>query len=337
MKSVRLHAARDLRLHDEPIPPRAADEALLRVTAVGVCGSDLHWYNEAGIGDARLRRPLVLGHEFAAVVADGPHAGRRVAVDPAVPCGRCEWCRDGHPNLCPHVRFSGHGEDDGALREFMAWPAQALFPLPDAIDDAGGAMLEPLGVALHTVDLAHVRPGMHIGVFGCGPIGLLTLQVARLAGAARLFATDLLPGRLDAARELGATDVLQADGEAHEESRAILAATGGRGLDVVFDCAGAQAAVDAAFDAARIGGKVILCGIPSDDRTAFVASVARRKGLTIKMVRRMKHAYPRAIELVARGLVNVRALITHRYKLEQAPEAFAVANRREGIKVMIEP
>lgn len=337
MKAVRLHAARDLRLHEETIPAPSPDEALLRVTAVGVCGSDLHWYNSAGIGDARLHHPLVLGHEFAAVVADGASAGRRVAVDPALPCGRCEWCREGHPNLCPHTRFSGHGKDDGALREFMAWPAHALFPLPDSIDNASGAMLEPLGVALHTVDLAHVRPGMHVGVFGCGAIGLLTLQVARLAGASRLFATDVLSHRLDAAHELGATDVFQATGATHEESNAIRAETGGRGLDVVFECAGAQDAVDAAFDAARIGGKVILCGIPSDDRTAFVASVARRKGLTIKLVRRMKFVYPRAIELVSRGLVNVRALITHRYKLVDAPQAFAVADRREGIKVMIEP
>ncbi|MFN4295169.1 MAG: zinc-binding dehydrogenase [Thermoflexales bacterium] len=337
MKTVRLYAAHDLRVCDEPVPVPIADEVLLRVATVGVCGSDLHWYNEAGIGDARLHHPLVLGHEFAAVIADGAGKGRRVAVDPALPCGQCEWCREGHPNLCPCTRFSGHGKDDGALREFMAWPARALFPLPDAIDDASGAMLEPLGVALHTVDLAHMRPGMHIGVFGCGAIGLLTLQVARLAGAARLFATDVLPHRLAAARELGATDVLQADADEHTESQAILAATGGRGLDVAFECAGDQAAVDAAFDAVRIGGKVILCGIPSDDRTSFVASLARRKGLTIKLVRRMKHVYPRAIELVSRRLVNVQALITHRYKLEDAPAAFAAANRREGVKVIIEP
>jgi len=337
MKAVRLHAARDLRVHDEPVPAPSSGEVLLRVKAVGVCGSDLHWYNEAGIGDARLHHPLVLGHEFAGVIATGSRAGMRVAVDPALPCGQCEWCQSGHPNLCPHTRFSGHGKDDGALREFVAWPERALFPLPDAIDDAGGAMLEPLGVAIHTVDLARMRPGMHVGVFGCGAIGLLTLQVARLAGATRLFATDRRPHRLHAAQELGATDVLLAEGEGHEESAAILAATGGRGLDVVFECAGDQHAVDAAFASVRIGGKVILCGIPSEDHTSFIASVARRKGLTIKLVRRMKHVYPRAIELVAHGLVNVHALITHRYKLEDAPRAFEIANRREGIKVVIEP
>lgn len=342
MKSVRLHAAQDLRLHDEPLPTPQRDEALIHVKAIGVCGSDLHWYNEAGIGDSKLHHPLVLGHEFAGVIADGERKGQRVAVDPALPCGHCQWCLEGHPNLCPNTRFSGHGKEDGSLREFMAWPESALFPLPDSIDDADGAMLEPLGVAIHTVDLAHtesafgMKSGLHIGVFGCGPIGLLTLQMARVAGATRLVATDLLQHRLDAAQELGATDIFQASGEDHDESNAILEATNGRGLDVAFECAGDQHAVDAAFDAVRIGGKVILCGIPSDDRTSFIASTARRKGLTIKMVRRMKHVYPRAIELVSRGWVNVRALITHRYKLEEAAQAFEVANRREGIKVMIE-
>lgn len=336
MKTVRLHAARHLQLHDEPMVVPAPGEALIRVRAVGVCGSDLHWYNEAGIGDARLHHPLILGHEFAGVIADGPRRGQRVAVDPAIACGQCEWCHTGHPNLCPHMRFAGHARQDGALREYMAWPEHALFPLPDEIDDAGGAMLEPLGVAIHTVDLAHLRPGMHIGVFGCGAIGLLTLQVARLAGAVRLFATDRLSHRLDAARELGATDAILAGDEGHPESRAILAATHERGLDIAFECAGDQGAVDAAFDAVRIGGSVILCGIPAEDRTSFVASVARRKGLTIKMVRRMKHVYPRAIELVTSGRVNVHALITHRYTLDRAAEAFAVADRRAGVKVMIE-
>lgn len=336
MKTVRLHAARDLQLHDEPMVVPAPGEALIRVRAVGVCGSDLHWYNEAGIGDARLHHPLILGHEFAGVIADGPRRGQRVAVDPAIACGQCEWCHAGHPNLCPHTRFAGHARQDGALREYMAWPEHALFPLPDEIDDAGGAMLEPLGVAIHTVDLAHPKPGMHVGVFGCGAIGLLTLQVARLAGATRLFATDRLSHRLDAARELGATDAIPAGDEGHPESRAILAATHGRGLDVAFECAGNQDAVDAAFDAVRIGGSVILCGIPAEDRTSFIASVARRKGLTIKMVRRMKHVYPRAIELVRSGRVNVHALITHRYTLDRAAEAFAVADRRAGVKVMLE-
>jgi len=332
MRVVRLHGAGDMRLHEEAIPVPCPGESLVRVTAVGVCGSDLHWFSEAGIGDARLARPLVLGHEFAGVTEDG----RRVAVDPAIACGQCEYCQAGNPNFCAELRFAGHAENDGALREYIAWPTRCLYPLPDALSDADGAMLEPLGVAIHAVDLAHLKPGMTVGVFGCGPIGLLTLQVARVAGATELIATELpsVPHRLDAARSLGA-QVFAADKQA--EVREILGLTNKQGVDVAFEVAGENEAVEAAIAAVKPGGKVILVGIPSDDRTAFTASIARRKGLTIKLVRRMKLTYPRAIRLVESGRVDVRSLVTSRFPLERSVEAFAVAQRREGIKVMVEP
>jgi L-iditol 2-dehydrogenase len=331
MRVMRLHGAGDLRLHDEPIPLPGPGESLIRVTAVGVCGSDLHWFSEAGIGDARLTKPLVLGHEFAGVTEEG----RRVAVDPAIACGQCEYCQTGNPNLCIALRFAGHAENDGALREYVSWPTRCLYPLPDALTDADGALLEPLGVAIHAVDLAHIKPGMTVGVFGCGPIGLLTLQVARAAGATQLIATDLpgVPHRLEAARSFGA-QALAADAR-QSEVREILAVTRKQGVDVAFEVAGENAAVEATVAAVKPGGKVILVGIPTDDRTAFTASIARRKGLTIKLVRRMKHTYPRAIRLVESGMVDVRSLVTSRFPLEQSAEAFAVAQRREGIKVVI--
>lgn len=331
MKVLRLHGARDLRLQTESGPMPGSGESLLRVTAVGLCGSDLHWWDGAGLGDAQLDQPLVLGHEFAGEVQPG---GQRVAVDPAAACGVCEFCVEGNPNFCDAVHFAGHGLDDGALREYMSWPTRCLFPLPDTLSDADGVMLEPLGVAIHAVDLAHLKPGMTVGVFGCGPIGLLVLQVARLAGATRLIATDKLPHRLKVARSLGAT-VFQAD--AGRESAQVLAETGGRGLDVAFDVAGEKEAVESAIACARRGSRVILIGIPSDDRTSFSASVARHKGLTLKLCRRMKHTYPRAIHLVESGLVDVRSLVSHRFPLQEFERAFAVAQRREGLKVIIEP
>lgn len=308
----------------------------MRVTAVGLCGSDVHWFAEGGIGDARLARPLVLGHEFAGVIESGERRGERVAVDPAVPCGACEFCQEGNPNLCAALRFAGHGTEDGALREFMAWPTHCLHPLPDSLTDADGAVLEPLGVAIHAVDLGHIRPGMTVGVFGCGPIGLLVLQVSRAAGATRLLATDKLAHRLEAARSLGATAVFQAaDGQ--EAADVVGATAHRRGVDVAFEAAGENQAVEAAIEAARPGGRVVLVGIPVDDRTAFTASTARRKGLTIKLSRRMKHVYPRAIRLVESGMVDVRPLATHRFPLEEIDQAFSVAERREGLKVIVEP
>ena len=331
MKVIRLHGLGDLRLHDEPKPTPAPGEALIRVTAVGLCGSDLHWFDEGAIGDARLTKPLVLGHEFAGIT----DAGERVAVDPSIACEQCEFCREGNPNLCTALRFAGHGEGDGALREFIAWPARCLYPLPDSLTDIDGAMLEPFGVALHAVDLGHVKPGMNVGVFGCGPIGLLIVQLARVAGATTIIAADKLPHRLDAAQSFGATAVLQtAEGQ---EAGQVLAAMRGRGVDVAFEVAGANAAVEVAVAAAKPGARVVLVGIPPDDRTAFTASVARRKGLTIKLSRRMKHTYPRAIQLAVSGKIDLRTLVTHRFPLAEFQKAFATAQKRDGLKIIIEP
>ena len=331
MKVARLHGAADIRLHDEPRPVAGAGEMLLRVRAVGLCGSDLHWLAEGGIGDAQLVHPLVLGHEFAATT----DTGERVAVDPAISCGQCEMCQKGNPNLCAQVVLAGHGAQDGALREYMTWPARCLHHLPDSLSDSDGAMLEPLGVALHAVDLGHLRAGMTIGVYGCGPIGLLILQLARLAGATSIIATDKQPHRLEAAKAFGAQHAIPA--QAKDEIHEIRSVTGGRGVDASFEVAGDQEAVDVAFATAMPAGTVVLAGIPADDHTSFQASVARRKGLTIRMVRRMKHTYPRAIPLVERGLVDVRSLVTHHFPLSRVGEAFDTARRREGLKVVVEP
>ena len=208
-------------------------------------------------------------------------------------------------------------------------------PLPAALSDADGAMLEPLGVALYAVDLGGVMPGMSVGVFGCGTIGLSVLQIARAAGAARLFATDLpaVPHRLAAARGIGATAVEAAGGR---EVEAILDATGGRGVDVAFEAAGDPGAVEAAVAAVRPGGRAILIGIPCEDRLSFPASTARRKDLIIRVVHRMKHTYPRTLRLVEQGLVDVRSQVTHHFPLAEVARAFAVAQRREGIKVVVD-
>ena len=330
MKMLRLHARGDLRLHDESLPVPSFGETLVCVKAVGICGSDLHWFSEGSIGDAKLEKPLVLGHEFAGET----QAGQRVAIDPAITCGQCEFCQKGHPNLCSSIIFAGHDEQDGGLREWMAWDENCLFPIPDSFTYADAAMLEPLGVAIHSVDLGKLKAGMTVGVFGCGPIGLLIIQVARAMGATNIIATDKLLHRVDAAKSFGAHHAFVA--EESRELDEIQAATNERGVDVAFEAAGVQDAVDAAFAAVLPGGKVILAGIPDKEETSFSASIARRKGLTIKLVRRMKHTYPRAIELVSNGLVDVRSLVTHRFPLEQASEAFRVAERREGLKVIID-
>ncbi len=334
MKALRLHGVGDLRLAREPAPVPGPDEALVRVTAVGICGSDLHWYDESGIGDAVLTRPLVLGHEAAGVIVGGARAGQRVALDPQLPCGACESCAAGRGHLCPQVRFLGHSTTDGAMRELLAWPLANLVPLPDAIDDAAGAMLEPLGVGIHALRLARVRPGDSVGVFGCGPIGLLIIALARAAGATTVVATDRLPHRVDAARRLGAVAALVEGGT---ERAALLEATGGRGVDAAIEVAGDDDAIEAALALARPAGTVVVAGIPAGDHSTIAASIARRKGLDLRFSRRMNRAYPRAIALVEAGVVEVSSLVTQRFPLADFEAAFRSAVRRDGLKIILNP
>lgn len=326
MKVVRLRGVGEVDLVEEAQPAPGPGESLVRVSAVGLCGSDLHWFSQGGIGDALLSRPLVLGHEFGGTVEGGSLDGRRVVVDPAVPCNACERCREGNRNLCPHVRFAGHGTTDGGLREYLAWPTALLHSVPNTLSDGAVALLEPLGVALHCLDLGHVRFGSAVAVVGCGPIGLMVIQVARAAGAASIVAVEPLAHRREAAARCGADVVL-----APEEAKG-----NGAEVDVAFEVAGTDDAVGTSMALVRAGGRIVLAGIPDDDRTSFPAALARRKGLTIAMARRMKDAYPRAINLVERKVIELDWLITSRFALAQAEEAFTIAARREGLKTLVQ-
>lgn len=337
MLALRLHPDRRLELHDEPVPTPAAGECLIRVTAVGLCGSDRHWLMDGGIGDAVLDVPLVLGHEFAGVALSGQLRDRRVAVDPAVSCDACEPCRTGAPNLCLNVRFAGHGHTDGALREFIAWPESSLVALPDGVSDAEGALVEPLAVAIHGVDLGAIDRGATVAVVGCGPIGLLVVALCRLAGAERIVASDPHPHRLEAASALGATMTIPATGSTNDGA-AMLGTTAGRGFDLVFEASGEPAAVDCAVTVARPGAQVVLLGIPPDDRTTFNASVARRKGLTLRLSRRSTpDTFRRAVDLAAAHAIDLELLVTLRVPLTDGARAFDALARRDGIKVLVTP
>lgn len=320
IRAARLYGVGDIRIVDEPAPVPGPGEELVRVDAVGLCGSDIHWFTEGSIGDAGISQPLVLGHEMGGTVLAGPRAGQRVAIDPSIPCLICPPCRRGNPNLCINVRFAGHGGTDGGLREQLAWPADRLHAVPDSIDAAGVAVLEPLGVALHAIDLGHVRVGDAVGIVGCGPIGLLAVQLAYRAGAATVFAVEPLTHRRELAVRFGAVvDEAAVD------------------LDVVIEVAGTDAAVETAIELCRPGARLVLAGIPEGDRTSFIASGARRKGLTIAMSRRMAEVYPRTIALVGRGRIDVDAVVSHTFGLDDTSEALRTAVARTGCKVIVKP
>ncbi|MBN1966774.1 MAG: alcohol dehydrogenase catalytic domain-containing protein, partial [Anaerolineae bacterium] len=330
MLAARLYGPRDIRIDAVPeLGDPGPGEVLIDVTAVGVCGSDLHTFTDGRIGDTKVESPLVLGHEFAGVVravgseaTDGEDApltvGQRVVVDPATPCWRCEFCEAGHPNLCRRLHFCGLWPDDGALREHMIVSARNCFPLPDALTDSAGAMLEPLGIAIHAVDLAKIKVARSVAVLGCGPIGMLTMKLARFAGADPIYAFDRFPWRTELAKSWGgATDAWTLD-EGDSVAR-VDAITGGRGVDVVFEAAWADESIQQSMDMARLGGRVVLIGIPGEDEIRFRHSVARRKGLSIMMARRMKHTYPRATRLATAEsfALDLDGIISHRLPLAE--------------------
>ena len=331
MKAIKLHGAKDLRLEqvDDPAMPQTG-EVLIRVRAVGICGSDLHMYESGRIGYTDAVESFILGHEFMGEVLavgdtalDGNHQpleiGQRVAVDPATPCWHCEMCEKGHPNLCWNLAFHGLYPDAGALQERMIVSSRNCFPMPDSISDGAGTLLETLGVAIHAIDLSKIKLTDTVAVIGCGPVGLLIIQLVKLVGASKIYAFDKFDWRVEKARELGAEawNVDSIDAVSKIEDL-----THGRGVDVSIEVAWADHSVQMAADMARLGGRLVLVGIPVDDQIRLSHAVARRKGLTIMMVRRMKHSYPRAIDLATSGKVELDSLISHHFSLEETATAF---------------
>jgi L-iditol 2-dehydrogenase len=337
VETARIHGRGDVRVAMEPPVSIGPGEVRLRVISVGLCGSDLHWYREAGIGDACLSRPVVLGHEFAAVIAEGPRAGERVVVDPADNCGQCVMCKDGRTNVCSNLRFAGHGTTDGALRTSMSWPERLLHSLPDKIGDDEAPLLEPLGVALHALELAGVEHGQSAGVYGCGPIGLLLIQLLRLRDVSPVVATDRLDHRVAAAKAMGATWAFAVDGETGSDFTTGRRLAREQGVDVAFEMSGSDGALSDAIAAVRPSGRVVVVGIPEGDRTTFEAAAARRKEIALLQCRRMLPAdLTRAVGLAAAGKVRLAQLVTHRFPLSRAPQAFETLAERSGLKVIVQ-
>jgi L-iditol 2-dehydrogenase len=346
LKAV-LEKARTFRMAECAQPVPGPGEALLRPLAVGLCGSDLHLFREAMIGGVSIEEAgaeFVPGHECSArVEAVGPGVdtalvGKRVAVDPAMPCGKCRVCRRGWENLCTDVHFVGCPPDNGLLQEYICLPSANLRELPDELDDDAGMMLEPLGVALHAMDVGQVKPGASALVLGSGSIGLCCTMLLAKMNCAPIIATDLLDYRLDVAREIGATQVLNPNRD--DVAAAAVQLTGGEGPEYVFECAGDVGTQHQMIDAAAVGAKVLVLGVPEGkDELAFRHSAARRKGLSILMVRRCNVPLERIMKRALEDQLPLSRLVTHHFPLEKVQEAFeTLAGYRDGVvKAVVRP
>lgn len=342
MKAAVLTSPHTIEIQDRPVPAPGPGEVRVKLAAVGVCGSDVHYYEEGRIGDQIVEYPTLLGHEAAGVIdavgagVDWP-PGTRVAIEPAVPCGQCECCHSGRYNICPNVRFLGTPPIDGIFEQYHLMPAHCCIPVPDNLSLVDAALLEPLGVGLHAVALARPSMGETAAVFGAGPIGLSTLLALRLTGVKQVFATDLVPERLAVASQLGADAVKNPnDGDVVQWIRN---ETGGRGVDVTFEAAGEQETLNHACRAAARGGRALLIGIPSGNELRLPMHECRRQELLMQHVRRSNGEAPRCLSLVASGRIELQPLATHFFPLERVTEAFdLVHNYADGvIRAVIQP
>jgi len=349
-KAAVMHGMRDVRIESRPVPKPAPDEVLVEIARVGVCGSDIHYYSHGRIGGFVVSGPLVLGHECAGrVVEAGAEVrrlkpGHRVAIEPGKTCRRCYFCKRGLYNLCPEVVFMATPPVDGAFCQYVAWPEDFVFRIPEAMSFEEAALLEPLSCGIWASRRGQVGQGHSIAVFGAGPIGCVTLQACRAAGATTLFAVDLEPYRLAIARQCGATHCLNA-GEVDPvaEIKRIMAEKTGlplsaAGVDTAFETAGATATTRSAIAAPRSAGVCVLLGLPPDPMVEIDMVGAASREIDIRGEFRYANCYPTAIELVAAGRIDLRPLATHHFALDQVREAleFADKNKASSMKVIVD-
>ena len=315
------------RPHDQTVP---AGRVRVKVAAVGVCGSDLHYFSEGSIGDTPCVYPMVLGHEPTAVVVDstvgGVSKGDRVICEPALYCYHCEYCLSGRHNVCANLRFLSMPDEPGFFRDYVDLPLSNLLPLPSNVGLAEGTLAEPLSIILHSMEFAKPRAGETAVVFGSGPIGLLTVAVLKLSGVRRLWAVEPLAFRREMALAMGADVVLDGGPEAVKQ---ILKETGGRGVDIVIDCAAKDGTINQSLDLCRPRGRVVMTGIPSEARVDFAFHVMRRKELFFYSVRRSNHDSKAALEMIAERPAFFAPLVTHRRPFDAIQSAFEFNERYE--------
>lgn len=339
MRAAVIHGPKDLRLEDVPAPQPAADEILLKVAGVCICGSDLHYYVEGGVGTKKILKPQIPGHEIAAWVWDdraeewGLEKGQLVAVEPTRSCGVCEHCMHGRPNLCQSQHFHGGPPWAGALAEYFTASRPVIIPVPKDFSPGVVAALEAVGIGIHAMRRANLQLGQSVTVLGAGPIGQILLQLARGHGAGRIIVVDPIADRQAKARKIGADDAVGSYKEALE-------LTSGHGTDLVLEATTSPDAFAHAVQCVKWAGRIVLVGIPTGiNYNAMDAMPFRSKELTVLTCNKMGHVYDDAIEVVKRGMINMDELLTHHVALADTISAYErQAAYKDGvIKTVVYP
>lgn len=311
-------------------------DVLLKIEYVGVCGSDMHYFETGRIGSQVVAYPYQVGHECSGTVVEvgpavkGLKAGQSVAVEPAVSCHQCDQCRAGRPHTCRKLMFLGcPGQIPGCLSEYLVMPAECCFPIDGKITLQQGVLCEPFAIGVYAVQQSGIRPGAAAAILGAGPIGLSCLAAAKAEGAQTVYMTEIIPERVAVARKGGADWV--GNPQTEDITASILKHQPG-GLDVVYECAGQQDTIDQALVLLKPGGTLMLIGIPREEKVCFCPDLMRRKEITLINVRRQNHCTQKAIDLVAEKKVDLDYMITHTFDVSQTAEAFElVAGYRDGV------
>ncbi len=326
---------------ERDVPQIKPDEVLVRLEYVGICGSDIHYYETGRIGDYIVEPPFVLGHEPGGTVVEVGSAvsnlkpGDRVALEPGKTCGRCEFCREGKYNLCPDVVFFATPPVDGVFAEYVAHPADLCFKLPDNVSTLEGALIEPLAVGFHAANQGGAHAGQTAVVFGAGCIGLVSMMALLAEGVSRVYVVDVMQKRLDKALELGATGVINsAECDLASEIDRL---TEGRGTDIVIETAGMEITTRQAIEIARKGSTIVLVGYSKSGEMTLPMSLFIDKELTFKSVFRYRHIYPMAIDAVAAGRVNLKGIVSNIFELDDIQRAMdlSVSDKANIVKSVV--
>jgi L-iditol 2-dehydrogenase len=331
MRAAVLHGIRDLVIEERRSPSAGPGEVLVKVSSVGICGSDVHYFEHGRIGDHVVESPMVLGHEAAGlIVAVGKgvtteRIGSRVALEPGIGCRQCSYCHQGRYNLCPDMRFFATPPIDGALCEYVVVPADHAYAVPDGMSDDAAALVEPLSVAIWADRTARLGAGSSVLIAGAGAIGLLVTQVAAALGATEIIVSDVDASRLELARSFGATAVLDATKPAE-----------GLAVDAFIDCSGAPAAVRAGLPAVRPGGTVVLVGMGGDELT-LPLSLLQRREINVTGTFRYANTWPTGIALASHGLVDLDGLVTGHVDLDHTRDAIVPDPSAGQVKMVVRP
>jgi len=343
MKTMMLTGIREMEMQETPDPVIVnPTDVKIKMKILGVCGSDIHYYVNGKIGKQIVKYPFPVGHEGAGeVVAVGSSVtlvkpGDRIAIEPAMPCWKCDQCIAGRPHTCRNLKFLGcPNQADGCLSEYIVMPETSCFKIPDTMSWDEAAISEPLAIGVYAVRQSIDMQGKKVGILGFGPIGMSVMLPALAKGADKIYVTDKIEGRLAKSRQVGAAWAGNPD---NEDVVAEILKLEPAGLDVVFECCGQQSAMDQAVDLLKPGGKIMIVGIPESDKWSFSVDKLRHKEITIGNVRRQNHSLEETLDLLAHEKVDVKPMATHRFNFADTKAAFdLVAGYKDGVmKAMID-